>query len=116
VGAGDDQGRGALEDVIGERVRHGGGAEPAFPGGLGLRVPGPADVADDHEIGPRIEVARIEARHEADAPALQRGAHRRIEGGVGAGDVVPGRLEQAGERAHAGARDGDEVNVHRTAA
>ena len=44
--------------------------------------------------------------------ALQRRAHGRVERDVGAGDIVPGRLEEAGEGAHAGAGDGDEVDVH----
>src|SRR5262249_11753431 len=113
VGAGDDEGRGALEDVLGERVGHGGGAHAGGAGGGGLGVRGPADVADDDEVGPRVEVRRVEPRDEADAPPLKRGAHRGVEGDVGAGDVVAGGLEEPREGAHAGARDGDEVDVHR---
>src|SRR6202041_3423168 len=89
-----------------------GGGEAGFARRARLDVVGAADVADDHEVGAGDEVGRVEPRHEADAPALERGAHRGVEGRVRAGDVVARGLEEAGERAHPGACDGDEVNVH----
>ena len=70
-------------------------------------------VADHDEIGPvREHVLRVEAERDRSMPQLrERVAHRRIDVLVAAGDLDAARVQQARERAHAGARDRDEVHV-----
>ena len=86
---------------------------PAVDRGARLDVVRAADVADDDESGRGSRCAASKPVMQPDAPALERRPHRRVERHVGARHVVPGGLEEPGERAHAGAGDGDEVNVHR---
>src|SRR5262249_53520040 len=78
VRAADDERRRVAEDVIGERVRHRRVRDAAVDGGARLGVLAPAEVADDDEIGAWIEVRWIETRHPANAPAIERRAHRWI--------------------------------------
>ncbi len=79
---------------------------------LRLGIVGTHRVADHHEIRTRREhVLRVEAERDGDLPALERVAHRRVERPIRSGDAEPTRVQQAGERAHAGAADRDEMHV-----
>src|SRR5688572_2805972 len=72
----------------------------------------PADVADDDGIGPPVEVRGLEALEASDVLLLQLRRHRRVDVLVRATHVMPCGLQQPRERAHAGAADADEVNLH----
>ncbi len=82
------------------------------PPNLGIH---PADdVADDHQVGLRdVEVRGRVGGERGDAPRLEHVAHRRVDVLVAAGDLVARGLEHAGEGAHAGAGDSDQVDAAR---
>ncbi len=80
---------------------------------LDLGVAARHGVADDHEIGPRLEILGAIALAIRNAEIGEQRAHRRIDGLVGARDVVPGGTQHAGERRHPDPRDGDQMDVAR---
>ena len=47
-----------------------------------------------------------------DFQARQHGKHRRVNILVGAGDVMPARLQHSCQRGHRGSTDSDQVIVH----
>ena len=87
-------------------------AEAALSHGGCLRILAANDVADDHEIRPRpIEILRGVWRHRVDPPRAEHVAHRRIDVGVAAGDLVAGGLEHPRKRPHARPRHADEMDA-----
>ncbi len=68
-------------------------------------------VADDDQIGARVEILRVEGLRNGNAEVAQEVRHGRIGCGVGAGDVESALLEHARQRGHGGAADADQVNV-----
>jgi hypothetical protein len=97
--AGHQQGQelGAAED---------GDAEAA--GGDQLRVAGPDRGRGHHQVGPAEPVAVV-AGVDVGAEGAEAGEGGGL-GPVGAGDGVPGGQQQAGQAAHAGAADADQVH------
>jgi hypothetical protein len=110
VGAGDHDGVGAVEPALAEQLRHRDVRDVRRQQRRRLRVLGADHVADDDEVGPRIEVLRFEALHHADAEPGEVVGHRRVDRAIGAGDGVASFDEHAGERAHGGAGDAHQVN------
>ena len=69
-------------------------------------------VAHHHQVGLPVEVGRGEPLEHRDLQRRELVAHRRVQRGVRATDVVARRTEQACDRTHAGAADSDEVDLH----
>jgi hypothetical protein len=67
-------------------------------------------VADDHQIGMRLQVRRIEALVDLNAEVFQKSAHRRIDIAIRAGNGVTALLQHPGQRRHARAANRDHVN------
>jgi hypothetical protein len=59
-------------------------------------------------------VARIEASKRCDSRVFQQGAHRWVDGPVGAPYPMPLGLEETGQRCHPCAADGDQVDVEQS--
>jgi hypothetical protein len=111
VGAGDDERPAAGEEEARQGLRHRDERQPAALGLDRLRVVARHGVADDDQVGGRLEVLRIEADVRPHAAALEERAHRRVERPVGAAHAVPQLLQQAGQGRHARAADRDAVDV-----
>ena len=93
------------------RLRHGHDLEPSGARIHGFGVAGTDDIANDHQIGMRLQVLRIEAAEHLDAPGGQLCTHGRINMLVAATHVVALTFEQACERPDAGAADTDKIDV-----
>jgi len=80
---------------------------------LDLRVAARHRVADDDEIGPRLQVLGAIAFPDGDPEVREHVAHRRIDRLVRARHIVAGGAQHAGERGHAHTRDRGQVDVPR---
>jgi hypothetical protein len=114
VGPGDNQGPVLVEEEAGQSLWHG---QPRHSQALGLdrlRVVTRNGVSDHDQIGSWLEMAGIEALEGFDSRVLQQGAHRWVDGPVGAPDPMALGFEQTGQRCHPRATDGDQVDVERS--
>jgi hypothetical protein len=67
----------------------------------------------DHEqVRGQRQLGGVVAFDQLDAGAAQLVAHRRIDVGIAAGDLVAGRDAELGEAAHEGAADAENVDMH----
>ncbi len=111
VGSADDETLAVGEEFVVDEGGHGGhgdaGVEYEFEFGVAARD----GVADDDEVGTRVEVGGAEGLHDGDAQLAELVGHGWVRGGVGAGDVVSLGAQHAGEGGHRGAADADEVDV-----
>ena len=69
-------------------------------------------VADHPDIRVEGELIGAEPFDQLDAERAQLVAHRRVDVGVAAGDLVAGLARQRGDAAHEGAADAEDVDVH----
>ncbi len=111
VGAGGHQRLAAGEEEARQGLRHGDLVEAALARRGGDRVVARHRVAHHHQVGRRVQVGRVVAHQRLDPGFGQQIAHRRVERRVTATHPMAQVLEQAGERGHAGAADGDEEDV-----
>jgi hypothetical protein len=112
VGSGDDDGVFASDGELVQRVGKREIVQALVDGGARFDVRRADGVADDDQVRPSLEdVFGCEAFVNGNAPARERRAHGRIEVLVGSGDVNAAGVEQPGEGAHAGSRDGDEMDA-----
>ena len=72
-------------------------------------------VADDHQIGGRVQMGRVVAFHQLDTLGLQLGAHGWVDVGIGAADLMPEIPRQQCQRAHERTADTENVQMHRAA-
>src|SRR5688500_3578211 len=70
------------------------------------------DIADDRDVGRRVELRRIVALDELDAERRQLSAHRRIDVLVRAGNPMSGGAGQCRQSSHESAADAKNVDVH----
>ena len=112
VGAGYDDAVAFSEEQLGEQRGKRRQRELPLPRRHDLDVVLAANVADNDALGGPVEVRRREAVHDRNLLLSELGRHRRIDVLVGTTHVMTRRLEKAGERAHAGSADSDEVNFH----
>ncbi|MNN19192.1 hypothetical protein D3C81_1324250 [compost metagenome] len=112
VGAGHRQHPAALQHVVGQPLRAADVGQAGVEYMLHRRVAARQGVADHHQVRRRLQLRRVVALGQLDALGLQLGAHRRIDVGVGAGDAVAEFLGQHRQRAHEGAADAENVDMH----
>jgi hypothetical protein len=112
VRPGDGDAVAARDRQLVERVRERAVGNAGLDRRLRLGIVGADRVPDHDEVGLGIEdVSGRESLEHVDAPVRERGAHRRVQLLVGAGDVDAARLQEARQRPHARAADGDEVDT-----
>jgi len=96
-----------------ERFGHRAVRNPGREHRLDLGIAARHRVADDHEIGSRLEILGAIALAIRNAEIGEERAHRRVDGLIGARHVVSDGAQHAGERRHSDPRDGDQMNVAR---
>ncbi len=107
----DDERFAAGKEFFVEQRGHGRKRNPFVEDVFNFGITARERIADDDEIGRRVEVrfgVRLENRN---AERTKQVAHGRIGGAVGARDAMSLQLKEAGERGHRGAADTGEVNV-----
>ncbi len=72
------------------------------------------DIAYDHDIRHRVELAGFEPFSHGNPQRLELRAHGRIDIAVGACDPVAGGARDRRDSAHESAADTENVNVHRS--
>ncbi|MCY1438474.1 hypothetical protein D9M71_546760 [compost metagenome] len=112
VGAGRGKHPAALQHVVGQPLRAGYVGQALVQYMLHRRVAARQRVADHHQVRRRLQVGGVVALHQLDALGFQLGAHRGIDVGVGAGHPMAELLGQHGQRAHEGAADAENVDMH----
>ncbi len=112
MGTGGGQHPAPLQHVIGQPLRAGDIGQALVQHVFDCRVATRQGVAHHHQFGCRFQMRRLVALHQFDALRLELRAHRRIDVGVGAGDAMAEFLGQHRERAHEGAADTENMDMH----
>ena len=111
MGAGDDDRSPTPQKELSDCLRQGHVRNPEVEHRLDLRIAARHGVADDDQVGGRVEMAGVEPLVGINSQALQQGAHRGINVGVGPGYPETLLREHPRQRRHCGAADGDEMDV-----
>ena len=88
------------------------GEQAAVEDFLHQRIAARYYVADHEHVGFQRDLRRVKAFGQGNALGFELGAHRRIDAGIAAGDLVPGLLRQHRNAAHEGTADAEYVNMH----
>ena len=113
VRSGDDKRFATGKEFFAQQCGHGCERNTLVEDALNFGIAARERVADDDEVGNRIEIRFAVWLADGNAERAKQIAHGRIGGLVGACDAVALELQQAGERGHGCAADTDEVNVAR---
>ena len=97
VGSADDDGLTTLEEEAAQGFGHRNALDSEPLGLLRLGVVARHRVADDHEIGRRLQMRRVESDQRLDSVIGEKSAHRRVQWPVGAPHLVAFLAEQAGQ-------------------
>ena len=114
MGAGDAQHPFSLQDMLGQPLRPGNVGQALVEYRFKQRIAARNGVADDENVRCQRQLADVETFDEIDAGGAQLVAHRWIDIGIAAGDLVAGGHRQLGDAAHEGAADSQNMNVHVT--
>src|SRR5690554_6716994 len=79
---------------------------------LNRRIATTHGIADNHQIGCRLQMRRIKTLQQLDAGLLQLGAHGGIDIGIAAGNAVTEIFGKLREAAHKGAADAENMYMH----
>lgn len=111
MGTGDHEHFFTVEKFVVKELRERAEIETLIEDMFKLDVASGDRITDYDEIGPRVEILRIERLRDGDAEVAQEIGHGRISGGVGAGDVKSALFQHSGERRHGGTADADQMDV-----
>ncbi|CFN25634.1 Uncharacterised protein [Bordetella pertussis] len=112
VGAGHGQHVRAGQDVLAQPLRAGYIAGAAVQDGFHQRVAAADHVADHEQVGGQRQLVGAEAFDQLDALLGQLGAHRGVDAGVAAGDLVAGRARDQRQATHESAANTKNMQVH----
>ena len=85
--------------------------KPAVENFFHQRIAARHHIADHEQIRLQRDLFRVETFDQLDALRFELRAHRRINIGVAAGDIVACFRAQSGDAAHEGAADAENMNM-----
>jgi hypothetical protein len=112
--AGNTEHPAVMQHMFGQPLRAGDIGQAFVEHSFKQRVATRNGVADDENVGLQRQLAKVEAFNQFNARSAKLVAHRRIDVGVAARDLVTGGNRQLGDAAHEGAADTQNMNVHVT--